>query len=224
MKSEAHLISWNRLGELLKLYAFQPEDHGVIAPGDFQKFGNDYYWQWRDHSAAATKVSFKYARKARRKITRDTPILVVQDDMVHIPIDKGGVMRIKFFMPATSSILLHTHWDSHQRSEPTCSKLLDEIERLTDALDWQNKPNLLKPVRSGYEFYVNEEWSCLRDAALGTDVGFSAALYKTRIDPDDERVRVRRVIDDDLLLRELEDLRSQLTTQQTQNGTSKTVF
>lgn len=81
-----------------------------------------------------------------------------------------------------------------------CAALEAEIARLREDLDWQNMPNRREPVRGGYEFYINEEWTCIRDAALGEDAGFQARLMKTRFDPDDERVRVRRVIDDDALL------------------------
>ena len=81
-----------------------------------------------------------------------------------------------------------------------CAALEAEIARLREALDWQNMPNRREPVRGGYEFYINEEWTGIRDAALGENAGFQATLMKTRFDPDDERVRVRRVIDDDALL------------------------
>lgn len=81
-----------------------------------------------------------------------------------------------------------------------CAALEAEIARLREDLDWQNMTNRREPVRGGYEFYINEEWACIRDAALGENAGFKATLMKTRFDPDDERVRVRRVIDDDALL------------------------
>jgi hypothetical protein len=93
----------------------------------------------------------------------------------------------------------------------TCSRcvaLMREIEELREKLDWQNMPNRREPFRGGYEFYINEEWTCIRDAALGEDVGFQASLMKTRFDPDDERVRVRRVLDDDAMLEELASLKS----------------
>lgn len=84
-----------------------------------------------------------------------------------------------------------------------CAALERRIAELTEALDWQNVPNRREPVRGGYEFYINEEWTGIRDAALGENVGFQATLMKTRYDPDDERVRVRRVLDDDAILEEL---------------------
>jgi hypothetical protein len=89
-----------------------------------------------------------------------------------------------------------------------CALLERENAELREKLNWQNMPNRREPVRGGYEFYVNEEWTGLRDAALGEDVGFQAALMKVRYDPDDERVRVRRVLDDDAILEELATLKS----------------
>ena len=83
-----------------------------------------------------------------------------------------------------------------------------EITELKEKLDWQNMSNRREPLRGGYEFYINEEWTGLRDAALGEDVGFQATLMKVRFDPDDERVRVRRVRDDDAILEELAALKS----------------
>jgi NTP pyrophosphatase (non-canonical NTP hydrolase) len=100
-------------------------------------------------------------------------------------------------------------------------KLEREIVRLKDELNWQNMPNRREPLRGGYEFYINEEWTCLRDAALGEDLGFHAALMKTRYDPDDERVRVRRVLDDDAILKELAELKgllNSLTNVENKNG------
>lgn len=89
-----------------------------------------------------------------------------------------------------------------------CLALEREIARLRENLDWQNMPNRREPVRGGYEFYINEEWTCIRDAALNENVGFQATLMKVRYDPDDERVRVRRVLDDDAILEELATLKS----------------
>ena len=89
-----------------------------------------------------------------------------------------------------------------------CAALERRIAELTEALDWQNVPNRREPVRGGYEFYINEEWTGIRDAALGENVGFQATLMKVRYDPDDERVRVRRVLDDDAILEELAALKS----------------
>lgn len=103
------------------------------------------------------------------------------------------------------------HTDQHDEprqalSTPPCSRCR-ELERKIEELDWQNMPNRREPVRGGYEFYINEEWVCLRHGALGEDPGFHAELMKVRYDPDDERVRVRRVIDDDAILQELAELR-----------------
>lgn len=89
-----------------------------------------------------------------------------------------------------------------------CALLMREIAELRENLDWQNMPNRREPVRGGYEFYINEEWTSIRDAALGENVGFQATLMKVRFDPDDERVRVRRVLDDDAILEELATLKS----------------
>ena len=87
-----------------------------------------------------------------------------------------------------------------QRANETMREALKEA-------DWQNMPNRREPVRGGYEFYINEEWTCLRDVALGDDPGFQASLMKVRYDPDDERVRIRRVLDDDALLSDLAEMR-----------------
>lgn len=69
--------------------------------------------------------------------------------------------------------------------------------------DWQNMPNRNPAARGGYEFYINEEWACVRAAAIDESVDMSASLMKTRFDPDDDRVRVRLVKDDDALLEDL---------------------
>lgn len=82
-------------------------------------------------------------------------------------------------------------------------KLREEVERLIEQLNWQNNPNRREPVRGGYEFYVNEEWTGIRGAAMDEEIGFSATLMKVRYDPDDERVRIRRVLDDDAILHDL---------------------
>jgi len=94
-----------------------------------------------------------------------------------------------------------------------CALLMREIAELRENLDWQNMPNRREPVRGGYDFYINEEWTGIRDAALGENVGFQATLMKTRFDPDDERVRVRRVLDDDAILAELATLKSSANVQ-----------
>jgi hypothetical protein len=89
-----------------------------------------------------------------------------------------------------------------------CFELEREIARLREELDWQNVPNRREPVRGGYEFYINEEWTGIRDAALGENCGFQATLMKVRFDPDDERVRIRRVLDDDAILKEIAEIRA----------------
>lgn len=89
-----------------------------------------------------------------------------------------------------------------------CAALEREIAELKERLDWQNIPNRREPVRGGYEFYINEEWTAVRHAAMDEDVGCIATLMKVRYDPDDERVRVRRVLDDDAILEELAALKS----------------
>lgn len=119
-------------------------------------------------------------------------------------------MKTKLITPRTdalekeNSVITEDHWRSFAR------KLECEINDLRERLDWQNQPNRMEPLRGGYEFYINEEWTCLRDAALDEDVGFHASLMKCRYDPDDERVRVRRIIDDDAILQELTDAREAL--------------
>lgn len=79
-----------------------------------------------------------------------------------------------------------------------------QLNAALEKLNFQNIPNRREPTRGGYEFYINEEWSCIRDTALNEDVGCVATLMKTRYDPDDERVRVRRILDDDAILNELD--------------------
>ena len=106
----------------------------------------------------------------------------------------------------------------HAASCSRCEALEREIRELREKLDWQNMPNRREPVRGGYEFYINEEWTCLRDAALGEDVGFHAMLMKVRYDPDDERVRVRRILDDDAILQELAEARKALADSENVKG------
>lgn len=85
-------------------------------------------------------------------------------------------------------------------------RLEAEISRLKEKLDFQNMPNKRGPTRGGYEFYINEEWTCVRNAALDDQsVDCVATLMKVRIDPDDERVRIRKILDDDAILCELGD-------------------
>lgn len=91
-----------------------------------------------------------------------------------------------------------------------CAELESEIAKLREELDWQNMPNRREPFRGGWEFYINEEWTGIRDAAMGEDVGCVATLMKVRFDPDDERVRVRRVMDDDAILQDLAEARKAL--------------
>lgn len=83
------------------------------------------------------------------------------------------------------------------------TQLEKENERLKGDLNWQNNRNSGYPTKGGFEFYINEEWAGLATAALGADCGWCAALRKHRIDPDDERVRVRRVIEDDAILNKI---------------------
>lgn len=78
-----------------------------------------------------------------------------------------------------------------------------EVKNLKEQVDWQNMPNRNPAARGGYEFYINEEWSCVKTVALGDGTGTIATLMKSRFDPDDDRVRVRLVKDDDALLDDL---------------------
>lgn len=81
-----------------------------------------------------------------------------------------------------------------------------KIADLQQELDWQNHRNSGHATKGGFEFYINEEWTGLANAALDQDAGWQAALRKHRLDPDDERVRIRRVAEDDTIIRELDDL------------------
>lgn len=99
-----------------------------------------------------------------------------------------------------------------------CAELEREIARLREELDWQNMPNRREPFRGGWEFYINEEWTGVRDAALGESVGCVATLMKVRFDPDDERVRVRRVLDDDAILKDLAEARKALDSSANTEG------
>lgn len=89
-------------------------------------------------------------------------------------------------------------------------RLREECDKLREELNWQNKRNSGYPTRGGFEFYVNEEWTGIAHAAIDTDTNFTASLMKKRFDPDDERVRIRRVIEDDALIAELATLRGLL--------------
>lgn len=93
--------------------------------------------------------------------------------------------------------------DALTESQREAKSLSDKLVAAEERANWQNMPNRRYPLRGGYEFYINEEWACLRDAAVGEDVGMTASLMKTRFDPDDDRVRVRLVKDDDGLLDDL---------------------
>jgi hypothetical protein len=73
-----------------------------------------------------------------------------------------------------------------------------EHDKLREELDWQNQRNSGTPTRGGYEFYINEEWLS----------GGTPSLMRERFDPDDERVRVRRTIEDDALIKEIDKLRA----------------
>ena len=96
---------------------------------------------------------------------------------------------------------------SHARKK---EELASEVARLNQELNWQNNRNSGQPTRGGFEFYINEEWTGLASAALDSDPGWHAALYKKRMDPDDERVRVRRVVEDDQILKDISSLESAL--------------
>lgn len=90
-------------------------------------------------------------------------------------------------------------------------RLKGELERVREELNWQNHRNASTPNRGGFEFYINEEWTWLAGAAMDAeDATSTATLSKRRYDPDDERVRVRRVIEDDAILNDIASLRSQL--------------
>ena len=84
------------------------------------------------------------------------------------------------------------------------------IVDIKSSISWQNIPNAKGSVSGGYEFYINEEWTKIRNAPLDDDIGFLAALRKIRIDADDERVRIRRVLEDDAILDNLQEVASAL--------------
>lgn len=90
------------------------------------------------------------------------------------------------------------------------AKALDQNELLREELDWQNARNNNPAACGAYEFYINEEWEHLARMALDSDDATStASLMKRRYDPDDERVRVRRVNADDAIISELAKLREE---------------
>ena len=97
-----------------------------------------------------------------------------------------------------------------------------QLDELKEQLDWQNMPNRREPLRGGYEFYINEEWTAVRHAALGEETGCVATLMKVRYDPDDERVRVRRVLDDDAILEELASLKKEKLEAERKNNARET--
>jgi len=76
----------------------------------------------------------------------------------------------------------------------------EQAERDAQERDLENLPNRNPASRGGYEFYINEEWQALARAALDEACDGVASLSKRRFDPDDNRVRVRRIKDDDALL------------------------
>lgn len=98
------------------------------------------------------------------------------------------------------------------------AKRVGELEkdnaRLKDELNWQNRRNSGHPTKGGYEFYINEEWTGIASAPLNYDPSWHAALRKKRIDPDDERVRIRRVAEDDELITQIDRLTAQLAEAQ----------
>ncbi len=87
-----------------------------------------------------------------------------------------------------------------------CVRLSEECKKLKEALDWQNGPNRNPAGRGGYEFYINEGWTGVRYAAMNEDPDFHATLMKCRYDPDDDRVRIRLVKDDDALLADVAEM------------------
>lgn len=66
-----------------------------------------------------------------------------------------------------------------------------EIKKLRDELNWQNKRNSGHPTRGGFEFYINEEWQGLANAAIDSDCSWHATLMKKRFDPNAEEAAVR---------------------------------
>lgn len=70
----------------------------------------------------------------------------------------------------------------------------DRIGILNEKLNWQNHRNSGWPTRGGYEFYAAEGWNAAPEMSH---------IMRERYDPDDDRVRVRRVAEDDQLLADL---------------------
>lgn len=88
----------------------------------------------------------------------------------------------------------------YRNAEARAAAAEAERDKYKELANWQNWPNRRGPTRGGYEFYINEEWTGIREANLDDSVDCAATLMKTRYDPDDERVRIRRVNDDDALI------------------------
>ena len=63
----------------------------------------------------------------------------------------------------TSASAAHTY-ESAAAFCSRCAELERKIAKLKEELDWQNMPNRREPFRGGWEFYINEEWTCIRDA------------------------------------------------------------
>lgn len=84
------------------------------------------------------------------------------------------------------------------------AELRKEIKGLRELIDVECIPNRNPASRGAFEFYVCENWMFIRDCALDDEnVGMNACITKRRDDPDDERVRIRRIRDDDVLLGDL---------------------
>lgn len=65
-------------------------------------------------------------------------------------------------------------------------------------------------MRREFEFYINEEWQSIARAALDSGVDGVASLLKNRFDPDDERVRIRRVAEDDAILHDIQTAQAEI--------------
>lgn len=85
--------------------------------------------------------------------------------------------------------------------EAACSQL--KFDNKT--LEWQSMPNRNPAGRGAFEFYINELWEVIGRIAIDSDTGCTAILAKRRRDPDDDRVRIRLIKDDDGLLNDLDD-------------------
>ena len=104
--------------------------------------------------------------------------------------------------------------DAYDAMEEEIARLRAENERLRVGLkeqDWQNQPNQNPASYGAYEFYINEEWNWFARAAIDDKVDMVAHLQKHRTDPDDDRVRIRRVMDDDGLLERITKLEAENT-------------